>query len=64
MRQRTRTGCHRQVWLCRQTGLLAAADIHDLDIDVARLRTAFDTDTDALYGHYMLKLVGQVRKAV
>ena len=34
--------------LCRQTGLLAAADIDDIDIDVTRLRTAFDADADAL----------------
>src|SRR4029079_12282254 len=38
--------------------------MHHIDIDVTRLRTAFDTDTDALAGTDLLKLVGQVRKAV
>src|SRR5436190_24310573 len=42
----------------------AAADVHDVDIDIARLRTPFQADADALAGADLLDLVGQVGKPV
>ena len=42
----------------------AAADVHDFNGDIARLRTAFQADADALAGADLLDLVGQVGKPV
>src|SRR3954470_11722524 len=42
----------------------AAADIHDFNVDIARLRAAFQADADALAGAGLLDLVGEVGKPV
>src|SRR5215207_8672181 len=53
-----------RVQLRRQMGLSAASDVHDVDINVARVRTAFQGDADALARADLLDLIGQVGKAV
>src|SRR5207237_8579225 len=45
-------------------GVSAAADVHDVNVDIARLRTAFQADADALAGTDLLDLVSQVGKPV
>src|SRR5215217_8342245 len=42
----------------------AAADVHDVNRDIARLRAAFQADADALAGAGLLDLVGEVGKPV
>src|SRR2546425_4901402 len=45
-------------------GVSAAADVDDINVDIARLRTAFQADANALAGADLLDLVGQVGKPV
>ena len=45
-------------------GISAAADVHDVNVDIARLRTAFQADADALAGADLLDLVGEVGQPV
>src|SRR6266540_4857551 len=45
-------------------GVSATADVHDVNVDIARLRAAFQADADALAGADLLDLVGQVGKPV
>src|SRR5947209_6626110 len=45
-------------------GVSAAADVDDINVDIARLRTAFQADADALAGAGLLDLAGQVGKPV
>src|SRR5436190_24334355 len=47
-----------------KNGGSAAPDVHDVKVDIARLRTAFQADADALAGADLLDLVGQVGKPV
>src|SRR5206468_10553703 len=47
-----------------KNGGSAAADVHDVNVDIARLRPAFQADVDALAGADLLDLVGQVGKPV